>query len=263
MTDGDVDKAKDILQTAPWSQAAYYRDKDAARRLHGAHAFSDAQESSTARTRSGASLGALGHHHDCGLAHIYSCNDFLPDRPTPAGYLAGVPWVLADAKDPTKEAADDVTFRRRTTTWSRWPTAAILSTDGRRPGADYANQSGPALLQALVAYSVQKEQGDAVERFVLPSAAVSKVVSLATHEDAVRREPSLENEAMFTVQTPKELANVSIPAVTGTRDAGRPCRQHAGRAALPRSPARSVQGGRRLDRRREQLAAADARPRRR
>src|SRR4029079_18999872 len=28
LSDGDVDKAKDIMQTAAWSQTAFYRDKD-------------------------------------------------------------------------------------------------------------------------------------------------------------------------------------------------------------------------------------------
>jgi len=83
----------------------------------------------------------------------------------------------------------------------------------------YANQSGPALLQALVAFSVQKEQGDAAESLALSSPAIKKVVSLATtrmpYVEAV-----LENEAMFTVQTPKELANVSIPALTGRSTLG-------------------------------------------
>ena len=38
------------------------------------------------------------------------CNDFLPDPPYSAGYLAGVPWVLANDKDPIKEAGDETYF---------------------------------------------------------------------------------------------------------------------------------------------------------
>ena len=81
-----------------------------------------------------------------------------------------------------------------------------------------AYQSGPALLQAFVSYSVQMEQGDAVERFVVPIGDGGRCSTLRT--------PSMpfveardDNEAMFTVETPKELANVAIPSVTGTLDA--------------------------------------------
>ncbi|MGH9143587.1 MAG: hypothetical protein ACRD2I_20820 [Vicinamibacterales bacterium] len=217
MTDGSVDRAKDIVQTAAWSQTAYYRDKDAGKALCKIpNAFTDAQQSSRGgliRTL----LAAVGVT-DYWLAHIYSCSDFLPDPPYSAGYLAGVPWVLADAKNPKLEAADAVTFSAANNYLAKMAAASIQSPAAAGPLL-YANQSGPALLQALVSYSIQKEKGDAVEGFALSSVAVNQVVSLAaTRMPYV--EATLDNEAMFTVQTHKELANVSLASVTGKATLG-------------------------------------------
>ncbi len=217
MTDGSVDKAKDIVQTAAWSQTAFYRDKDAGKALCKIpNAFTDAQQASRGgliRTL----LAAVGVT-DYWLAHIYSCSDFLPDPPYSAGYLAGVPWVLADAKNPKQEAADDVTFSAANNYLAKMAAASIQSPTAAGPLL-YANQSGPALLQALVSYSIQKEKGDAVEGFALSSVAVNQVVSLAaTRMPYV--EATLDNEAMFTVQTHKELANVSLASVTGKATLG-------------------------------------------
>ena len=112
LTDGNVDKAKAIVQTAPWSQAAFYRDKDAGKAMCKIpNPITDAQQSS----RGGlikSLLAAVGIT-EYWLAHIYSCSDFLPDPPYSAGYLAGVPWVLADDKNPKIEAVDEVTLHRR------------------------------------------------------------------------------------------------------------------------------------------------------
>jgi hypothetical protein len=216
MTDGDVDKAMDIVQTAAWSQAAFYRDKDAGKALcKMPSVFDDAQQSG----RGGLIkilLAAVGVT-DYWLAHIYSCSDFLPDGPYKPGYLAGVPWVLADDKNPKNEAADTVAF-----TAANNYLAQIAAASTKTPGSTTVlttSQAGPALLQALVSYSVQKEQGDAVENFALSSAAVNQVISLATTK-MPHVEVPLENEAIFTVHTPKELANVSIASVTGKATLG-------------------------------------------
>src|SRR5207244_2065605 len=45
LVDGNVDKAKEILQTAAWSQTAYYRDKDVRAMCMEPTPFSDAQSS--------------------------------------------------------------------------------------------------------------------------------------------------------------------------------------------------------------------------
>jgi hypothetical protein len=235
MTDGDVAKAKDIIQTAPWSQTAFYRDKDADKAICLVPSpFTDAQQSG----RGGlirlllAAVGITDYYQ----AHIYSCSDFRPDPPYSAGYLAGVPWVLADDKNPKIEAADDTTFTAGNNYLAQIAAASIQAPASARPVL-FANQSGPSLLQALVAYSVQKEQGDAVENVILPSAAVSRVASLARTKMPYI-ETALENEAVFTVQTPKELASVSIPSITGKATVG----EHVAHAlsvpfAAPRSAA--------------------------
>ena len=210
LTDGDINKAKDILQTAPWSQAAYYRDKDVQTFCVNPTPFSDAQSSGRIPVVQNI-LAALGPYHYWDV-HIGVCNDFLPDPPYSAGYLAGVPWVLANAKDPTREASDDTV---------PVPYLAAIAGVAIKPPGDpllETSQAGPALLQALLAYSVQKEQHDAVDRFAVTSGAVSRVSranSLMPHVETLP-----ENEAMFTVQTPKELARVTIPAITGRATLG-------------------------------------------
>ena len=82
-----------------------------------------------------------------------------------------------------------------------------------------ANQAGPALLQTLLAYSAQMERHDAVESTASLGSAIYRGASYATakmlYVEAVR-----ENEATFTVTSPKELASVSIPSVTGNATLG-------------------------------------------
>jgi hypothetical protein len=216
LVDGDIDKAKSILQTAPWSQTAFYRDKDDKALCMEPTPFSGVQGSGRNPVIQNV-LSALGpwKYYD---VHIGSCNDFLPDPPYSAGYLAGVPWVLADAKDPTKEASDDTSFVPANNYLAAIATASIQTPAAGKAQLD-AYQSGPALLQALAAYSVQKEQGDAVDRFVVTSGAASQILSRATPKMPYV-ETVLENEAMFTVQTPKELASVTIPALTGRATLG-------------------------------------------
>ena len=76
------------------------------------------------------------------LAHIYSCSDFLPDPPYSAGYLAGVPWVLADDKNPKIEAADDVTFTGANNYLAQIATASIQTPNAAR-AALYCTPVGP------------------------------------------------------------------------------------------------------------------------
>src|SRR5439155_8042130 len=157
LVDGNVDKAKEILQTAAWSQTAYYRDKDVRAMCMEPTPFSDAQSSGRQPVIQKL-VGAFGAF-DSWDVHIGVCNDFLPDPPYSAGYLAGVPWVLANAKDPTKEADDGGTLPDSNNYLDNIAKAALKGTDGYTDLA--ANQAGPALLQALVAYSVLKEKEEA------------------------------------------------------------------------------------------------------
>lgn len=216
LKDGDLDKAKDILQTAAWSQTAFYRDRDSTLSCMSPSPFSHSQGSARDQLVQNV-MAALGPFNRWDVV-IGTCNDFLPDPPYSPGYLAGVPWVLANDKDPGKEASDDTNFSPANNYLHAIATAAIQTPAVGKALLD-AYQAGPALLQALAAYSVQKEQGDAVDRFIVESGAVYHVFSRATptmpYVEAVA-----ENEAMFTVQTPKELASVSIPAVTGSATLG-------------------------------------------
>ena len=217
LKDGNVDRAKDILQTGPWSQTAFYRDKDAGKAMCKIpNEFGDAQTSGKGGVIR-ALLNALGVR-DYWRVHLYNCNDFLPDPPYSAGYLAGVPWVLGDEKNPKNEAPDTSTFPPQ----KNYLLQIANATTQSPAFADRvltSQQAGPALLQALVAYSVQKEQGDAVESFAFSGNVVTRVKSLATPK-MVYVEPAQQNEATFTVTTPKELARVNIPSVTGRATLG-------------------------------------------
>jgi len=215
LKDGDVDKAKDILQTAAWSQKAFYRDKEWKNVCMSPTPFSGSQGTGRNQLVQNV-MAALGPFNSSNV-HIGYCNDFLPDPPYEHGYLAGVPWVFADAKDPSKEASDDTNLPA-----NNYLTAiaiASIQTPAAGKAVLDAYQAGPTLLQTLTAYSVQKEQGDAVDRFLGTSTAVNSVLSRAMttmpYVEAVT-----ENEAMFTVQTPKELASVSIPSITGRATLG-------------------------------------------
>ena len=234
LSDGDVDKAKQILQTAAWSQTAFYRDKDWKNLCMNPTPFSGAQGTGRDQLVQNV-MAALGPFNSWNV-HIGSCNDFLPDPPYSPGYLAGVPWVLANDKDPTKEAGDATNFAPANNYLAAIATAAIQTPAAGKTLLD-AYQAGPALLQALAAYSVQKEQGDAVDRFVGTSGAVNRVLSRATptmpYVEAVA-----ENEAMFTVQTPKELASVSIPAITGARTLG----EHVANTLTAQMPEAAAKG---------------------
>jgi len=210
LEDGNVDKAKDILQTAAWSQTAYYRDKDVINACYKLSPFGNAQATGRYFLIKNV-LAALGPYEPFNV-HIGQCNDFLPDPPYSAGYLAGVPWVLANDKDPTKEAGEATTLPASGNYLDNIAKAALKGTDGDATLA--ANQAGPALLQALIAYSVLKEKEEAHLRTAQDGKAVDRVLSrVASAMPYVEAVP--ENEAMFTVQTPRELANLSIPAITG------------------------------------------------
>ena len=212
LTDGDLKRAQDILQTAPWSQKAFYRDRAADKNLCNVpNPFSDAQLSS----RGGmirALLAAVGINN-YNEAHLYNCSDFQPDPPYSRGDLIGVPWVMANPQNPALEAAIDATLPDADNYLAKIGAAAIQT-----PAAvDYEltrHQAGPALLQSLVAFSVQKEQNDAVGNFIEGSVAVNNVLSLATSK-MTYVENQLENEAVFTVHTSRELENVVIPSLTG------------------------------------------------
>ncbi|HKE95454.1 MAG TPA: hypothetical protein VKB34_14165, partial [Povalibacter sp.] len=229
LQDGDVDKAKDILQTAAWSQTAFYRDKEVKEVCMAPSAFLDSQSAGRFQLVKNV-MAAVGPYNFWDV-HIGYCNDFLPDPPYSPGYLAGVPWVLADAKEPGKEAADDATFTQDNNYLEAIATAAVQRPEVGKSVLD-ACQSGPALLQTLAAYSVQLEQGDAVERFAINSNAITSVLARGTpmmpYVEAVT-----ENEAIFTVQTPKELASVSIPAITGKATLG----QHVATTLAAQMPA--------------------------
>ena len=164
LTDGDVDRAKDILQTSPWSQTAAYRNVDniclspAVIDISGVQIPTKQQLVQTL-------LATLGvNQDDAWSIPIWSCMSFPPDPPYSPGSLAGVPWVLADDKQPTIEAAPETEFSDAQNYLKQIADALTLP-QAQSDAKLSAFQSGPALLEALAACSVQLERHDAVQSF--------------------------------------------------------------------------------------------------
>ena len=214
MKDGDVATAQKVLQTGPWSQTAYYRDRDPD--PHRSNIPGPWQKPSGREVLIDALLAPFGVKS--WQTPITSSSEFLPDGVIHPGYLAGVPWVLADDQDPKLEAPDAATLKGEANYLANIAAASIKA-PSIAAGELQPLQAGPSLLAALASYSVQMEQGDAAVGFALSTTAVDRIASLATPKMPFV-ETVLENEALFTVQTPKELANVTIPAATGRATIG-------------------------------------------
>ena len=216
LKDGNVKKAQDILQTSPWSQAAYYRDRAADPLLSVRQPFLE-EKPGTKGDLIQKLLASFGVK-DYWRVNLYTYKNFLPEDAYPAEYLAGVPWVLADAKAEQHEAPDDATLPPE-----KNYIATIAAALRKSPAAGdtdlNAQQDGPALLQTLLAYSAQMERHDAVEATARLGTALSKGAAYATtkmvYVEAVR-----QTEATFNVSSPKELASVSIPSITGKATLG-------------------------------------------
>ena len=216
LKDGNVNKAQDILQTSPWCQTAYYRDRAADLAMSRRPPILG-ETPGTKGDLIQKVLAALGVN-DYSQVNLYNYKNFLPEDAYPAEYLAGVPWVLMDAKAPQHEAADDATLP---------PDKNYIATIAaalRKPPATgdvdlNVQQDGPALLQTLLAYSAQMERHDAVESTANLGKAVYRGAAYATTK-MVYVEAARENEATFTVSSPKELASVSIPSITGKATLG-------------------------------------------
>ena len=215
MKDGDLLQAQQILQTAPWSQVATYRDRE--NKFMSRQAPLGGEQPGTRGALIQALLSALGVAQFRSV-YIYHASHFLPDSTYQAGQLAGVPWVLADAKQAQHEAADQTRFTPANNYLARM--AAALSQPPAQADAELAaNQAGPALLQALLAFAAQMERSDAVESTAFNTSAVYKVVSSAVSE-MLHVEAPRENEATFSVTSPKALASVAIPSLTGQATLG-------------------------------------------
>ena len=133
-------------------------------------------------------------------------------------------------QDPAKEAAPGTTFASDKNYLAAIAAASVRSPEFARATLEAA-QDGPELLRALAAYSVQKEQGDAADNFLVASGALIKVNSRAlTTMPNVEALP--QNESFFTVHTPRELMSLQIPALTGRATLG----EHVAHAAASQLP---------------------------
>ena len=219
LKDGDVNTAMKMLQTNAWSQQAFYRGA-ANYCLNPPHFYTDdlnAQKPSKEGLIKSllSSLGLAQSYFDL---PVYNCTSFPPVDPIE---LAGVPWVLADAQNPAKEAPAATMFK---TTPAQANYLRYMADNITNDAVLTSFQTGPALLQALLAYGVQMERSDVVERSVGQSGYATKVGSLTStatlyvenrHEDATR----------FAVNSPAELAHVVIPSMTGNATVGQYVKQ--------------------------------------
>jgi hypothetical protein len=212
LKDGDIKKAKDILQTSPWSQAAFYRDLDLPR-CTIARPLGPGKEMLIQTL-----FGLFGISvQQTWLAEI-SCERLLPVKSFLPGELTGVPWVLADDKDPKSEAPNTAFMQQGQNYLNKIADALAQPPAQSDPLLDQY-QAGPALLQALAAWSAKLERHDAVQSFARSTSAVISAKSLAMPVQ-VNIEPRVENEAGFEVRSPKELASLVIPNLTGQSTLG-------------------------------------------
>lgn len=204
---GDLDKAKDILQTAPWSQVAYYRDEPPGGQSNVTLPFGT-QQNMVAR-RLFQMFGATNFDS----THIVQ-RQFMPDPPYKPGPLAGVPWVLADAEEPAREAPADSPLPPGDGNYL----ARMAQVLGASPKAANAllkqYQGGPALLQSLAAFSVDLERTDAAETVASGSIYVDKVTGHRA-DRMVDIDPGLPVTGRTEVRTPQQLEQVVLPDVTG------------------------------------------------
>ncbi len=239
LRDGDVQKVQAILQTAPWSQTALYRDLDTSKMVcKGPSAFADAQTPKETLIQN--LLVALGINANAMYILSITCNHFIPegaDGSFKPGDLAGVPWVLADAQDERKEAAAGLHFMPEQNYLQKMSTVLTQS----KTAADALlnqYQSDPPLLQALLAYSVNLERHDAVvANSRLSRALIQSTTSLSIQ---VNIEAPLDTHASFSVSTPKQLASVAIPALTGQATLGEYVQQTLAQQPLSLAPGNAV-----------------------
>lgn len=210
LNEGAVEKAQKVLQTAPWSQVAYYRDREPNPVCRKPNPFADADLSiRDTLLKSLQQAAGIGYP-----VHLTYCNDFKPDPAYRAEILAGVPWVLGDAQDPRQEAAATLELPTTHNGMNYLARIGEVAVHSREQAAPYLldRQGGPSLLEALAAFSVQKEQGDSVTLMAFESGTVLKeAVTLGTtrmpHVEALA-----DTTTSFTVQTPKDLARVVLVA---------------------------------------------------
>jgi hypothetical protein len=213
LKDGNVYKAKEILQSNAWSQVAFYRDADpkffsitVPPILGSIIVGSKLDLINRILNELEVNLGAFRKEHAYNRVHISGWNFF----PYPPIELAGVPWVLADSQDPTKEAPAETSFEAIPTPANYLRHMADNISDDKIL-INY--QSGPALLQALLAYSVYMERHDAIEKYVIHSGVAEKISSVSTPRMSYI-EARQEDALRFAVNNPQELADVVIPNLT-------------------------------------------------
>ena len=235
LKNGDMARAQDILQTNAWSQVAQYRDAANLCITQQPFFLNDLNPEKPSKLSLIQNLLAgFGVESAYKVLPIFNCTSFPPD-PYTALPLTAVPWVLADDQDASKEAPAAANFK-----------TTPPETNYLRHMADHITddvtltrfQSGPALLQALLSYSVQMERHDAVGKYAQLSAAVVKFASLAA-PSLLYVEARQETVAQFAINTPAELASVVIPSLTGGATLGEHFKQRlaAEPVALVASPA--------------------------
>lgn len=240
LRDGNVEVAQDILQTAPWSQTAYYRDQDTSRIVcenTKLYTINGAAQQPPKQALIENLLAALDVNTNITTSLNISCMRFLPDPPYTPGDLAGVPWVLADVQDERKEAAAELHFKPE----QNYLTQMAFVLTQSKTAADALldrYQSDPPLLQALLACSVDMERNEAVRSWMGTTNALRHgALNLAVQ---VNIEAPLDTHASFSVSTPKQLANVAIPALTGQATLGEYVLQTLARQPLSLAPGNAV-----------------------
>jgi hypothetical protein len=218
LKDGNIDKAKAILQTNAWAQEAFYRD---AKPLY--FSATSIPQPGTKRHLINTILDAVGVSASLQQDKNFAFNwtriaswDFYPDPPNKHTPLTGVPWVLADKQDATKEATATLSFEELLAPANY---LSQLANNITNEALLKSYQAGPTLLQALLSYSVQLELHDSVTNFVYSGTATEKIASVVMPSLSYV-EARQEDGSRFAVNNPLELASVVIPQLTGRATLG-------------------------------------------
>ena len=185
LIDGDVDKAKQILQTAAWSQTAFYRDKDSKNVCLEPTPFSDAQRSARDQLVQNV-MAALGPLQPLGRTHRQLQR--LPARPavfTPAIWPA-CRGCWRTTRTRARRRATRRISRPPTTTSPRSPRRRSSRPPLARPYST-PTRPGRRCCRRLRPTRCRRNRATLSDRFVGTSNAVNRVLSPRNADDALRR----------------------------------------------------------------------------
>ena len=177
-----------------------------------------------------------------------------PTRRIRAGYLAGVPWVLADAKDPKNEAPDASTLPAANNYLAEIAEALVQTP--RRAAIRFSTRPAGGSRAAAGAAGLLGAEGTGRCRRIASHSRSGAVNARRLAGDADAGHTSkrrTRTKRCSPCRRPKELAHVVDPGGDRTCDARRPCRPARCQRAAAAERGRCTQAAAKLDRFRAHL----------